>query len=69
MIAKWKRPGGKLREEGAANLTDSELIAILISTGIRGKTALEIAQEILEKFGLTAKSIIESAKKAIKAKK
>jgi len=51
LIAKWKRPGGKLREEGAANLTDSELLAILISTGIRGKTALEIAQDILVKFG------------------
>ena len=51
MIAKWNRPGGKLREEGAANLTDSELLAILISTGIPGKPALKIAEEILEKFG------------------
>ena len=50
-MAKWKRPGGKLREEGAASLTDTELLAILISTGIPGKPASEIAQEILEKFG------------------
>ena len=50
-MAKWKRPGGKLREEGAASLTDGELLAILISTGIRGKPALKIAQEILERFG------------------
>lgn len=50
-MAKWKRPGGKLREEGAASLTDSELLAILLSTGIQGKTALKIAEEILERFG------------------
>jgi DNA repair protein RadC len=50
-VAKWKRPGGKLREEGAASLTDTELLAILISTGIPGKPALKIAEEILEKFG------------------
>jgi len=51
LIVKWKRPGGKLREEGAGSLTDRELLAILISTGIRGKPALKIAEEILERFG------------------
>lgn len=51
MTAKWKRPGGKLRQQGAASLTDTELLAILISTGIPGKPASKIAQEILEKFG------------------
>lgn len=47
----WTHPGGKLREEGAASLTDKELIAILISTGIKGKPAEKIAEEILEQFG------------------
>jgi DNA repair protein RadC len=51
LIAKWKHPGGKLRELGSANLTDKELLAILISTGIKGKPAEKIAEEILEKFG------------------
>ncbi|OGO05284.1 MAG: hypothetical protein A2Y73_04290 [Chloroflexi bacterium RBG_13_56_8] len=51
MASKWKHPGGKLREEGAASLTDEELLAILISAGIKGKSAQEIAQEILERFG------------------
>ena len=49
--AKWKHPGGKLREEGAASLTDQELLAILISSGIPGKSAEEIAEEVLEKYG------------------
>lgn len=51
MVAKWKHPGGKLREEGAASLTDRELLAILISTGIKGKPAEKIAGEIIERFG------------------
>jgi len=48
---KWQHPGGKLRELGAEALTDAELLACLISTGIPGKPAENIAQEILQKFG------------------
>jgi len=51
LMAKWKHPGGKLRELGAASLTDSELLAILVSPGIKGKPAQEIAGDVLEKFG------------------
>ena len=51
MIPKWKHPGGKLREEGAEKLTDQELLAILISAGIKGKPAEKIADEIIQKFG------------------
>lgn len=51
LIAKWKHPGGKLREQGGASLTEGELLAILISTGIKGKPAEKIAEEILERFG------------------
>jgi len=51
MIKKWQHPGGKLREQGADTLSDAELLAILISTGIKGKPAEKIAEEILEKFG------------------
>jgi DNA repair protein RadC len=47
----WQHPGGKLREFGPQSLTDAELLAILISTGIKGKSAEEIAHEILTKFG------------------
>ena len=51
LTTKWKHPGGKLRERGAASLTDQELLAIIISTGIKGKPAEKIAEEVLEKFG------------------
>ena len=48
---KWQHPGGKLRELGPESLTDAELLAILISSGIKGKPAEKIAEEILTKFG------------------
>jgi len=46
----WTHPGGKLREIGAESLTDAELLAILISTGTKGKTAEDVAKEVLNKF-------------------
>jgi len=50
MIKTWSHPGGKLREKGAQSLTEQELLAILISSGIKGKSAEEIAGEIIDKF-------------------
>jgi len=47
----WRHPGGKLRELGPESLTESELLAILISSGIKGKSAETIAGEILATFG------------------
>ncbi len=50
-MKKWSHPGGKLRELGAGALSDAELLAILISTGIRGMPAEKIAEEVVERFG------------------
>ena len=49
-MSEYKHPGGKLRELGAHSLTDEELLAILISTGIKGKSAEEIAAEVLQRL-------------------
>jgi len=46
----WKNPGGKLIEIGPSSLTDEELLATLIGTGYKGRTAKEIAKEILDKY-------------------
>jgi DNA repair protein RadC len=51
MRSKWTHPGGKLRELGAEKVSDSELLAILISSGIKGRSAQTIADELLQKFG------------------
>lgn len=50
-LQEWSHPGGKLIELGAENLTDAELLSILIGTGIKGKSAENIAEEILARFG------------------
>jgi DNA repair protein RadC len=46
----WEHPGGKLIEVGSAALTQEELVAILIGTGYKGKTALEIANDLMYEF-------------------
>jgi DNA repair protein RadC len=46
-----ERPREKLAKHGAAALTDSELIAILLRTGIPGANAVEVARQLLEKYG------------------
>jgi DNA repair protein RadC len=50
-MKKWSHPGGKLRELGAEALSDAELLAILISSGIKGMPAEKIAGEVVERFG------------------
>jgi len=46
----WHHPGGKLIEKGAESLSDAELLSIIISSGIKGKPAEDIANEIFNKF-------------------
>jgi len=43
------RPREKLVSQGAENLKDSELLAILLRTGKSGKSAIEISEQILKK--------------------
>jgi len=47
----WKHPGGKLRDLGPKALSTEELLAIIISTGYKGKTAIEVARDLLNRFG------------------
>lgn len=53
-ITTWpinERPREKLLTQGAAALSDSELLAIFIRTGIKGKTAVDLARELLHQHG------------------
>lgn len=45
------RPREKLLAHGAASLTDAELLAIFLRTGIPGLDAVGLAHSIVEKFG------------------
>jgi DNA repair protein RadC len=45
------RPREKLLAKGEAALTDAELIAIFLNTGTKGRTALDIAKELVMEYG------------------
>ncbi len=47
------RPREKFYSYGATNLTDAELLAIILRTGTKGKSVIHIAQTILAKYSLT----------------
>lgn len=53
-ITDWpaaERPREKLLQQGAESLTDAELLAIFLRTGVVGKTAVDLARELLDEFG------------------
>lgn len=53
-ITDWpegERPREKLLTYGPEKLTDAELLAIFLRTGIKGKTAVDLAQDLLKEFG------------------
>jgi DNA repair protein RadC len=53
-ITNWpltERPREKLLKRGAKNLSDAELLAIFIRNGTKGKTAVDLAHDLLNHFG------------------
>lgn len=53
-ITDWpknERPREKLINLGASALSDAELLAIFLRTGIKGKTAVDLARDIITHFG------------------
>ncbi len=50
-IPAHERPRERLAEKGAAALRDAELVAILLRTGLQGRSAIEVAQDLLTQFG------------------
>jgi DNA repair protein RadC len=49
-----ERPREKLAAHGASALTDPELIAILLRTGVPGANAIEVARKLLKEYGSLA---------------
>ena len=45
------RPPEKLLAQGTAVLSDAELLAIFLRTGVRGKSAVDVAGELIQNFG------------------
>ena len=53
-ISDWpegERPRERLLEQGANVLSDSELLAIFLRTGVKGKSAVDLARDLLNEFG------------------
>ena len=46
-----ERPREKLLQKGATSLTDAELLAIFLRTGVKGKSAVDLARDLLNDFG------------------
>jgi len=60
-----ERPRERLLARGARALSDAELVAILLRTGVRGKSAVDLADDLLRRFGSVAK-MLESDLRGIK---
>lgn len=53
-ICDWpelERPREKLLRQGASGLSDAELLAIFLRTGVAGKSAVDLSRELIQQFG------------------
>jgi len=53
-ISDWplaERPRERLLANGAKALSDAELLAVILRTGLRGKSAVELGRDLLARFG------------------
>ncbi len=51
VLPNGERPRERLLAHGAAALSDAELVALLLRTGVAGASALEVARDLIERFG------------------
>jgi len=52
-ISDWplaERPRERLLAKGAAALSDAELVAVLLRSGVRGKSAVDLARDLLTRY-------------------
>jgi DNA repair protein RadC len=62
-ISDWPeqdRPREKLLQYGAQHLSDAELLAIFLRTGVKGCSAIDLAKLLLQKFGGLRQLLIAS---------
>ncbi|MGH8388866.1 MAG: RadC family protein [Pseudomonas sp.] len=54
-----ERPRERLLEQGSGSLSDAELLAIFLRTGVSGKSAVDLARHLLSRFG-SLRNLLES---------
>ncbi len=70
----WDRPREMLLEKGTEALSDAALLAILLRTDMKGKNAIALAREMIDRFGglnglmMTTQEDLLSVKEIGKAK-
>lgn len=63
-ITQWpvaERPREKLLKSGAGRLSDAELLAIFLRTGVAGSSAVDLARDLLLRFGSLRKMVAVGA--------
>jgi DNA repair protein RadC len=63
-----ERPREKLLQVGASALSEAELLAILLRTGTRGQSALDVARALLVQFGSLRSLLTAEREKVCRAK-
>jgi DNA repair protein RadC len=66
-ISDWpveERPRERLLTLGAGALSDAELLAVLLRTGVRGKNAVELGRDLLQQFGSITRLLEEGPARA-----
>lgn len=63
-----ERPREKLLAQGAQGLSDAELLAIFLRTGIAGRSAVDLARDLLSEFGSLRALLKASAEEFCRAK-
>ena len=59
---KQERPREKLLSQGSHSLSNAELLAISLRTGCKGKTAIDLARDLLIRFG-TLRGLLHASEK------
>lgn len=65
-IREWpaeERPREKLLLRGAGSLSDAELLAVFLGSGVRGRNVLELARGLLRRFG-GLRQVLEAEREA-----
>jgi DNA repair protein RadC len=67
-IRRWpdgERPRERLLERGAHALSDAELLAVLLGSGIKGQSAVELARTLIAEFGSLRKLLSAEASRCL----
>src|SRR4030065_653136 len=70
-IPRWpknERPRERLLQDGPQHLTEAELLGILLGKGTRKKTAIDLARELLDRYGSLQKLFSRSPSELMKVK-